>query len=74
METLVKCKLSSSLARCRDSPKLYDPNQVETLPESIGTLGKLEMINVASNSLTEVPRLDGLVSLKRLALFWNKIR
>ena len=47
--------------------------QVASLPASIGSLSKLEMLNVASNKIESVPPLTGLVSLKRLAMFWNKI-
>jgi hypothetical protein len=35
---------------------------------------QLEELNVASNKLSSIPDIAGLVKLKRIAFFWNKVQ
>ena len=48
-------------------------NYLEKLPESIGKLGDLKVLNLAHNGLSRVPQLKNCAKLSELRLGQNKL-
>ncbi len=44
-------------------------NSILKLPDSMSNLVAMDQLNLASNKIIRVPSLDGMVNLKRLALY-----